>query len=105
MNFFKLVSCVMALMAVCNGYSAEKRKIFSAEGLALAEDLKVEFGEGIGGTRDDALKEAMSDVLQRVVGVYVDSDFRVENDKIIKDQILTHCNGFIEPWADMESRQ
>lgn len=78
------------------------RKVLSAEGVALKESIKVEYGDGHGETADEALKEAMKDVLQKVVGVYVDSDFRMNNDQIIKDEIITHSNGFIDHYKKME---
>lgn len=77
-------------------------KVLSAEGLALKDDIKVEFGEGHGETVEEALKEALKDVLQKVVGVYVDSDFRMNNDQIIKDEIITHSNGFIDHYKKIE---
>lgn len=82
--------------------SAEDQKVLSAEGLAVKDDIKIEFGEGHGETTDEALKEAMKDVLQKVVGVYVDSDFRVNNDEIIQDEIITHSNGFIDHYKKMD---
>lgn len=78
------------------------RKVLSAEGMAFKEAIKVEYGDGHGETADEALKEAMKDVLQKVVGVYVDSDFRMNNDQIIKDEIITHSNGFIDHYKKME---
>ena len=78
------------------------RKVLSAEGMALKESVKVEYGDGHGETADEALKEAMKDVLQKVVGVYVDSDFRMNNDQIIKDEIITHCNGFIDHYMKID---
>ncbi len=80
----------------------ENRKVLSVEGMTLKEAVKVEYGEGYGETADEALKEAMKDVLQKVVGVYVDSDFRMNNDQIIKDEIITHCNGFIDHYKKIE---
>lgn len=82
--------------------SEGNRKVLSAEGMALKEAIKVEYGDGHGETADEALKEAMKDVLQKVVGVYVDSDFRMNNDQIIKDEIITHSNGFIDHYKKME---
>lgn len=83
--------------------SAEgSRKVLSAEGMTLKEAVKVEYGDGHGETADEALKEAMKDVLQKVVGVYVDSDFRMNNDQIIKDEIITHCNGFIDHYTKID---
>lgn len=78
------------------------QKVLSAEGLAVKDELKVEFGEGHGETTDEALKEAMRDVLQKVVGVYVDSDFRMNNDEIIRDEIITYSNGFIDHYKKMD---
>lgn len=84
--------------------SSSKQKVLTADGLAMVmkDAVKVEYGEGCGETTDEALKEAMKDVLQKVVGVYVDSDFRMNNDKIIKDEIITHSNGFIDHYKKME---
>lgn len=82
--------------------SLAKRKVLSADGLAMKDAIKVEYGEGCGETTNEALKEAMKDVLQKVVGVYVDFEFRMNNDKIIKDEIITHSNGFIERYKKME---
>lgn len=105
MKFIKYF-CVIAFAFGINAeVIANTQKVLSAAGLAVNEDIKVEFGEGIGETKDEALKEAIRDVLQRVVGTYVDSDFRVENDKIIKDQIITHSNGFIERYKIMDTDQ
>lgn len=78
------------------------QRVLSAEGLANKDDIKVEFGEGHGETSEEALKEAMRDVLQKVVGVYVDSDFRMNNDEIIKDEIIMHSNGFIDHYKKMD---
>lgn len=105
MKFIKYF-CVIAFAFGINAeVIANTQKVLSAAGLAVNEDIKVEFGEGVGETKDEALKEAIRDVLQRVVGTYVDSDFRVENDKIIKDQIITHSNGFIERYKIMDIDQ
>lgn len=82
--------------------SLSKRKVLSADGLAMKDAIKVEYGEGCGETSDEALKEAMKDVLQKVVGIYVDSEFRMNNDEIIKDEIITHSNGFIDHYKKIE---
>ena len=84
------------------GDLADGQKVLSAEGLAVKDDLKVEFGEGHGESIDEALKEAMKDALQKVVGIYVDSDFRMNNDVIIQDEIITHSNGFIDHYKKID---
>lgn len=85
-----------------NTADSSATKVLSADGLAVKSDIKVEYGEGHGETVEEALQDAMNDVLRKVVGVYVDSDFRMENDKIIKDEIITHSNGFIDRYKKME---
>ena len=105
MKFIKYFCVIAFALGINAEVIANTQKVLSAAGLAVNEDIKVEFGEGIGETKDEALKEAIRDVLQRVVGTYVDSDFRVENDKIIKDQIITHSNGFIERYKIMDTDQ
>ncbi len=68
----------------------------NAAGMAMKGAMKTEFGEGCGETREEAIKEALRDVLQKVVGVYVDSDFRMKNDEIINDEVITHSSGLID---------
>lgn len=82
--------------------SGRPKQALSAKGQAFKDDVKVEFGEGRGETVDEALKDAMRDVLQKVVGTYVDAEFRMSNDEIIKDEILTHSNGFIDRYKQMD---
>lgn len=77
-------------------------RVLSPEAKSIKGDIKVELGEGHGETREEALKEALKDVLQKVVGVYVDSEFRMNNDEIIKDQIITHSNGLIEEYKVLD---
>lgn len=85
-----------------NGKAKKPVRVLSPEAKSIKGDIKVELGEGHGETREEALKEALKDVLQKVVGVYVDSEFRMNNDEIIKDQIITHSNGLIEKYKVLD---
>lgn len=85
-----------------SGKAKKPVRVLSPEAKSIKGDIKVELGEGHGETREEALKEALKDVLQKVVGVYVDSEFRMNNDEIIKDQIITHSNGLIEEYKVLD---
>lgn len=81
-----------------------ERNVLNDMGRRFSGRIKVECGEGIGETSEEAVKEALRDVLQKVVGVYVDSDFRMNNDTIIKDEIITHSNGLVERYEKIKEQ-
>lgn len=54
--------------------------------------------KGSGINQDDALKNAYVNAIGKAVGTYIDSALQVENDEVLKDQILTHANAYIEKW-------
>lgn len=62
-----------------------------------AEVVKMR-GKGIGTTRMEALKDAYRDAVERAVGFYIDAEQMVKNEKLVKDQILTQSNAYIEKY-------
>lgn len=62
---------------------------------AVSDVVKVR-GKGIGTTRDEALKDAYRDAVERAVGLFVDAEQMVKNDELIKDEILTQSNAYIK---------
>ena len=62
-----------------------------------AETVKV-CGKGVGVTRMEALKDAYRDAIERAVGLYVDAEQMVKNEELVKDQILTQSNAYIEKY-------
>ena len=50
---------------------------------------------GIGVTADAALKDALSQAVQQVVGAMIDSESMMKNDALIKEQVLTYSDGFV----------
>ncbi len=80
------------------------RSVLNDAGRRFSDRIKVEYGEGFGETSEEAVKEALRDVLQKVVGVYVDSDFRMNSDAIIKDEVITHSNGIVERYEKINER-
>ena len=59
------------------------------------ETVKVR-GKGIGVTKIEALKDAYRDAVEQAVGLYVDAEQMVKNEDLVKDQILTQSNAYIE---------
>jgi hypothetical protein len=53
-------------------------------------------GRGMGTNREEALKDAYRDAIERAVGLYVDAEQMMKNEKLVQDQILTHSNAYIE---------
>ena len=61
------------------------------------ETVKVR-AKGVGSDRTEALKDAYRDAIERAVGLYVDAEQMVKNEELVKDQILTHSNAYIEKY-------
>lgn len=60
-------------------------------------------GRGVGVDETAALKDAYRDAVETAVGMFVDAEQMVKNDEVIKDQILTQSNAYIEKY-DMISK-
>ncbi len=52
--------------------------------------------EGAGTTEKEALGDAFKNAIQQVVGHAIDAETQMKNDEIIKDEILTYSDGFIQ---------
>ena len=92
-------------------YDAEKR-LWKAQGdvstkekaLTPAEKKKKRAGfpatqtvtaEGVGATPEEARKDAIREAVRKVVGVLVVGATTVENEKVLKDEVLTYSDGVI----------
>ncbi len=62
----------------------------------------VVFAEGVGTTEKEALMDAFRTAVQRVVGVFVDSETLVKNDAIISDRVLTFSDGAIKKYEELD---
>lgn len=51
---------------------------------------------GTGATENEAFKQAVVDAVRQVVGTLVSAENVVMNDRVIKDEVLTLSNGFVE---------
>ncbi|MBV5309798.1 hypothetical protein [Chromatium okenii] len=55
--------------------------------------------QGMGTDTDSALRNAYSNAIQQALGLYVDAETLVQNDQIVKDQLLTHSRGLIKKFT------
>lgn len=64
-------------------------------------DLVQVKGKGTGETEEIALRDAYRDAVETAVGLYVDAEQMVKNDQLIKDEILTQSNAYIEDYKEL----
>ena len=57
--------------------------------------------EGVGGTADEAIKDAFRHAVRQIVGAVVDAETLVENDEVIDDKVLTYSDGFIKSYEEV----
>ncbi len=69
----------------------------SAATASVGETVQVK-GKGVGTTQESALKDAYRSAVEAAVGLYVDAEQMMKNDEVIKDQILTQSNAYIEKY-------
>ena len=61
--------------------------------------------EGAGADPDKAEQNAFSQAIEQVVGVLVDSETKVKNDELIRDEVLTHSRGYVEKYTVLKRWQ
>ena len=66
--------------------------------LAQTVDTVKVMGRGVGTDKIEALKDAYRDAVERAVGLYVDAEQMMKNEELVKDQILTQANAYIEKY-------
>ena len=63
---------------------------------ALAAETQTVVATGYGTTADDAKKAAIRAAVEQVVGSMVDAETLVENDELVRDEILSYSAGLVE---------
>jgi len=59
---------------------------------------------GVGANKDEALKDAYRDAVERAIGLYVDAEQMVKNDEVVQDQVLTHSNAYITHYEEVDTK-
>jgi len=92
-NLFPTLACLIMGISLPSLSAADK---------AAPKDTTVVIAEGVGINADKALLNALRNAVQQVVGVIVDAETRIKNDKLVKDQILDFSNGFVEKFEKLK---
>ena len=66
-----------------------------AIGFAEPETKEVT-AQGVGASKREAVEDAFRNAIEESIGVYVSSETQMQNEKLIKDNILTSSNGYID---------
>lgn len=87
---FTLISVLLVSVSL---YSQSDEDMIALE--ALEGEKKI-VADGYGPTPEDALKAALQNAVEQAAGAYVSSMTEIENDEIIKDEVLSLSHGFIK---------
>jgi hypothetical protein len=83
------------------------KKLFTAILLLLASNLSAEDGfvivTGVGASEDLALQNAFITAVEQQLGIFVSTEVLVENGDLIKDNVRTNSQGFIEQYSIISS--
>jgi len=77
---------------------AAEFEINSEETIENSDHYKNVIASGYGVSEKKALDNAFKTAIQQYVGVLIDSQVQIENDEIIKDEILTASSGYIDSY-------
>lgn len=64
--------------------------------LEAGEGEKKVIADGYGATPEEALEKALQNAVEQAAGAYVSSMTEIENDEIVKDEVLSLSHGFIK---------
>ena len=59
--------------------------------------------DGVGATADEALKDCFRKAVSTVMGTIIDAETEVENDRLVRDRILTFTDGFVDSYEELEA--
>lgn len=72
--------------------------VFSLPVVAQTSDAIDVVATGIGKDAEAALRNAFSNAVSQVVGTLVRAEVLVANDRLLRDEVLTHSNGFVKTY-------
>src|SRR5712692_9942416 len=58
--------------------------------------------EGVGQTAEDARKDAFRNAVRQAVGALIDAETLVQNDQVIKDEVLTYSNALVKSYKEVD---
>ena len=86
-KLFPLLTCLIMGVSTPSLLAADK---------AAPKETTVVLAEGVGINADKALLKALRNAVQQVVGVIVDAETLIKNEKVVKDEIVDFSNGYVQ---------
>ena len=89
MRFVVCLICLLFALTARVATGGTEVKEVMAEGVSAYDDAAI--------ARDDALKDAQRNAIEKAVGVYVESNAYSKNYQLIEDNIIAHSHGYLLP--------
>lgn len=93
----------MAMVALLLSTAAAGLK--GQQPFVATDSIRAVAAVGVGATSEAATHAALRSAVEQGVGVFVTSQTRVENDRLIQDRILSMSTGFVRRYQVVETRQ
>jgi hypothetical protein len=74
-------------------------------GTGTKDQVTVVVVTGVGVTGDSALRNALSNAVQAAVGLVVDAETIVKNDKIIREQVIMYSNAYVRKYEELHRKK
>lgn len=63
-----------------------------------ADEIYITYEEGIGNTKEEAIKQGLKFAIEKCIGVLIQGEVLVKNNRIINDEIISFSRGYIESY-------
>jgi hypothetical protein len=70
-----------------------------------AKGLRKVVADGVGSTREEALKDAFRSAVRQAVGAVVEAETVLQGERVISDRVLDYSGGVVRTYKELEARQ
>ena len=78
--------------------------MLTVRAVGVENDIVNVRGKGVGESESTALKDAYRDAIETAVGMYVDAEQEAKNGHLVKDEILTQSNAYIDGYKLLDKK-
>lgn len=100
----KALAALMVLMILCFGLAcaaSDPERVRQEQQKRQSSIITV----GTGGTKEEAIQDALRSAVERAVGVYIYSSTEVENFQVVKDKIISASRGYVNNYEIVKEDQ
>lgn len=101
-KMFNKLTAVLLFLIFINGcgpslqYTRDENKLQNKAKIKKESKSIMMTGEGSGISREDSIKAALRDSIEKSLGVFISAKTLTENNRLISDKILAYSRGYIE---------